>query len=89
MTSEISDSAFCHVCLGPYHKNCITVNNIESRSVSEEYTNWKNATCEGEFYMVAKNPLNTLLFSQRALKMLMKHFPANIQWKNLLIIKPY
>ena len=47
MTSEISDSAFCHVCVGTYHQNCITVNNIESRSISEEYTNWKNATCEG------------------------------------------
>ena len=44
---KMRDSAFCHVCIQAYHRSCISDNNIEPRSISEGYINWKDATCEG------------------------------------------
>ena len=44
---ETCDSAFCHICTRTYHRNSISNNNIEPQWISEGYTNWKDATCEG------------------------------------------
>ena len=44
---ETMDSAFFHVCVPAYQRNCISNNNIKPRWISERYTNWKDATCEG------------------------------------------